>query len=260
MRNWAKLYIKRKIVMNYKIALEYEGTRYNGWQRQVSTPNTIQGIIEEAIKNVTGEEIEINGSGRTDAGAHALGQVANFKLNGEYDELMDRLNEALPADIRILSCEAADERFHARLNAKAKTYVYKIDTAKKVNVFTRRTVNHFPYDIDIEKMREAAEMLKGKKDFKAFCSNKRTKKSTVRNIYSIDIEKRGSEITFTYRGNGFLYNMVRILTGTLLEVGIGKINVNEIEDIIKSGDRSRAGMTMPPRGLALVSVEYEENK
>lgn len=260
MKNLAKLYMKRKIVMNYKMVLEYEGTRYNGWQRQVSTPNTIQGIIEKAIKDVTGEDAEINGSGRTDAGAHALGQVANFKLKGEYNDLMDKLNEALPADIRILSFEAADERFHARLNAKAKTYVYKIDTGKKVNVFTRRTVNHFPYNINLKKMQEAAEILKGEKDFKAFCSNKKSKKSTIRNIYSIDIDKCGSEITFTYRGNGFLYNMVRILTGTLIEVGIGKIDVNEIENIIKSGDRSRAGITMPPKGLTLVSVEYEVNK
>lgn len=242
--------------MNYKTVLEYEGTRYNGWQRQVSTPNTIQGIIEEAIKTVTGEEVEINGSGRTDAGAHALGQVANFKLKREYDRLMDRLNETLPADIRILSCDEVDERFHARLNAKSKTYVYKIDTGKKVNVFTRRTVNHFSFDLDVEKMRKVAEILKGEKDFKAFCSNKRIKKSTVRNVYYIDIDKKGSEITFTYKGNGFLYNMVRILTGTIIEVGLGKININEIEDIIKSGDRSRAGMTMPPKGLTLVSVEY----
>lgn len=246
--------------MNYKIVLEYEGTRYNGWQRQVSTPNTIQGIIEDAVKSVTGENAEVNGSGRTDGGTHALGQVANFKLSGKYDDIMDRLNEELPSDIRILSCEEADERFHARLNAIGKTYSYKIDTGKKVNVFTRRTVNHFCCKLDVDKMKLAAGILTGTHDFKSFCSNKRTKKSTVRTIYSIDIEEKGSEITFTYRGNGFLYNMVRILTGTIIEAGMGKIKEEDIENIIEAKDRSRAGMTMPSRGLTLVCVEYKEDK
>lgn len=244
--------------MNYKITIEYEGTRYNGWQRQTSTPNTIQGIIEAAVKRVTNEDVEVNGSGRTDAGVHALGQIANFKTENEYEELSDSLNEVLPPDIKILSCERVNDRFHARLNAKAKTYVYKIDTGKKADVFTRRTVNHFNYDLDVDKMRKAAEKLLGKKDFKAFCSNRRTKKSTVRTIYSIDIEKTGSLITFTYKGDGFLYNMVRILTGTLVEVGMGKIPVDDIDKIINSRERGNAGMTLPPRGLTLVDVSYEE--
>lgn len=246
--------------MNYKIVIEYEGTRYNGWQRQVSTQNTIQGVIEEAIKRVTGEKVEINGSGRTDAGAHALGQVANFKLSMEYGNIMDRINEELPADIRILSCEKVDDRFHARLNAIGKTYCYKIDTGKKVNVFTRRTVNHFNYELDVEAMKKAAAFLEGTHDFKSFCSNKRIKKSTVRTIYSINIEVNGTEITFTYKGDGFLYNMVRILTGTLVEVGLGKIKSDDINKIIEAKDRSKAGMTMPPRGLTLVSVNYKEEK
>lgn len=244
--------------MNYKITIEYEGTRYNGWQRQTSTPNTIQGIIEAAVKKVTNEDVEVNGSGRTDAGVHALGQIANFKTENEYEELSDSLNEVLPPDIKILSCERVNDRFHARLNAKAKTYVYKIDTGKKADVFTRRTVNHFNYDLDVDKMRKAAKKLLGEKDFKAFCSNRRTKKSTVRTIYSIDIEKTGSLITFTYKGDGFLYNMVRILTGTLVEVGMGKIPVDDIDKIINSRDRGNAGMTLPPRGLTLVDVSYEE--
>lgn len=246
--------------MNYKIVIEYEGTRYNGWQRQVSTQNTIQGVIEEAIKRVTGEKVEINGSGRTDAGAHALGQVANFKLSMEYGNIMDRINEELPADIRILSCEKVDDRFHARLNAIGKTYCYKIDTGKKVNVFTRRTVNHFNYELDVEAMKKAAAFFEGTHDFMSFCSNKRIKKSTVRTIYSINIEVNGTEITFTYKGDGFLYNMVRILTGTLVEVGLGKIKSDDINKIIEAKDRSKAGMTMPPRGLTLFSVNYKEEK
>lgn len=246
--------------MNYKIVLEYEGTRYNGWQRQVATPNTIQGVIEEAIKNVTGEKVEINGSGRTDAGTHALGQVANFKLSKEYENIMDELNDELPSDIRILSCERVDDRFHARLNAVGKTYCYKIDTGKKVNVFTRRTVNHFNYELDVEAMKKAAAVLEGTHDFKSFCSNKRIKKTTVRTIYSINIDVKGTEIVFTYRGDGFLYNMVRILTGTLIEVGLGKFKADDINEIIEVKDRSRAGMTMPPRGLTLVSVDYKEEQ
>lgn len=242
--------------MNYKIIIEYEGTRYNGWQKQQSTPNTIQGIIEEALTLITGENVEINGSGRTDAGTHALGQVANFKISSAVDSLMDKLNDELPSDIRILSCDAVDERFHARLNAKSKTYCYKIDTGKKVNVFTRRTVNHFPYQLDIKAIRKGADLLIGTHDFKSFCSNKRTKKSTVRTIYLIDISQMGSEIIFTFKGDGFLYNMVRILTGTLLEIGMGKIPPEQITDIINAKDRSKAGITMPPRGLTLVSVDY----
>lgn len=245
--------------MNYKIVLEYEGTRYNGWQRQVSTPNTIQGIIEDAIKTVTGENVEINGSGRTDAGTHAFGQVANFKLSNKCDNLMDKINDELPSDIRILSCCEVDDRFHARLNAIGKVYYYKIDTGKKVNVFTRRTVNHFNFPLNIEEMKRASKMLVGTYDFKSFCSNKRTKKSTVRTIYSIDILQNGTEITFVYNGNGFLYNMVRILTGTILEVGLGKISADDIPSIIEARDRSRAGMTMPPRGLTLAEVKYKED-
>ncbi len=242
--------------MNYKITIEYEGTRYNGWQRQKNAPDTIQGIIESAIYSVTGERTDVNGSGRTDAGVHALGQTANFKLSRECDFIMDRLNEALPADIRITDCKAVDDRFHARLNAKGKTYIYKIDTGKKPNVFTRRTVNHFPYYVNIENMKKAAAYMVGEKDFKAFCSNRRTKKSTVRNIYSIDIEQNGSEISFIFKGNGFLYNMARIMTGTLLDVGTGKFTPEYVNEIIESKDRSKAGITMPPRGLALVSVDY----
>lgn len=242
--------------MNYRITIQYEGTRYAGWQRQNSTPDTIQGIIENAIYEVTGEKAGVNGSGRTDAGVHAPGQTANFKLSREYEDIMDRLNEALPPDIKITDCHIVHDRFHARLNAAGKTYVYKIDTGKKPDVFTRRTVNHFPCTVDIKKMKKAAEYMLGEKDFKAFCSNKRTKKSTVRTVYSIDIEQKGTEISFTFRGNGFLYNMARIMTGTLLDAGTGKIEPEYIEEIIASKDRSKAGITMPPRGLTLVSVDY----
>lgn len=242
--------------MNYKMVIEYEGTHYKGWQRQISTENTIQGVIEKAIELAVGEKVEINGSGRTDAGTHALGQVASFRLENEYENLMDKINEKLPADIRIVSLNKASDRFHARLNAIGKTYCYKIDTGKKMNVFTRRTINHFEFELDFDKMVEASKILIGTHDFKSFCSNKKMKKSTIRTINSIEIEKFGTEIHFTYRGSGFLYNMVRILTGTLIEVGLGKIEVSQITEIIEAKDRAKAGITMPARGLTLVSVEY----
>lgn len=242
--------------MNYKMVIEYEGTHYKGWQRQISTENTIQGVIEKAIELAVGEKVEINGSGRTDAGTHALGQVASFRLENEYENLMDKINEKLPADIRIVSLNKASDRFHARLNAIGKTYCYKIDTGKKMNVFTRRTINHFEFELDFDKMVEASKILIGTHDFKSFCANKKMKKSTIRTINSIEIEKFGTEIHFTYRGSGFLYNMVRILTGTLIEVGLGKIEVSQITEIIEAKDRAKAGMTMPARGLTLVSVEY----
>ncbi len=242
--------------MNYKMVIEYEGTHYKGWQRQISTENTIQGVIEKAIELAVGEKVEINGSGRTDAGTHALGQVASFRLENEYENLMDKINEKLPADIRIVSLNKASDRFHARLNAIGKTYCYKIDTGKKMNVFTRRTINHFEFELDFDKMVEASKILIGTHDFKSFCANKKMKKSTIRTINSIEIEKFGTEIHFTYRGSGFLYNMVRILTGTLIEVGLGKIEVSQITEIIEAKDRAKAGITMPARGLTLVSVEY----
>ena len=242
--------------MNYKITIEYEGNRYNGWQRQTSTQNTIQGVLEDAIKAVTGEITEVNGSGRTDAGVNAKGQVANFRLNNKYNNLLNDINASIPGDIRILDCTTVDDRFHARLNAKGKIYEYKIDISQKPSVFTRRCIYHFPCDIDISKMELASKHLIGEMDFMAFCSNKRTKKSTIRTINSIDIKLINNELTITYEGNGFLYNMVRIITGTLLDVGIGKIDPNEVKEILESKDRTKAGKTMPARGLTLLEVKY----
>ncbi len=245
-------------MFNYKIILEYDGTRYNGWQKNANAENTIQGLLEDTISKITKENIVVNGSGRTDAGVHALGQAANFKTEKKFDTkfLMDNINNMLPSDIKILSCEEADERFHSRLNAKSKTYKYTVDIGKKPDVFTRRTIQHYPYILDFREMERAAKHLKGEHDFRSFTSNKRTKKSTVREIYSIDILIKGTEISIVYKGNGFLHNMVRILTGTLLEVGRGNIKSKDINKIIEAKDRSKAGATMPPRGLCLMEVKY----
>lgn len=243
---------------NYKIVLQYEGTRYNGWQKNINAENTIQDLLESTISEITEEKIEVCGSGRTDAGVHALGQTANFKTTKRFEPkfLLNDINIKLPPDIKILSCDEVNERFHSRLNAKEKTYKYTIDIDQKPDVFKRRTVQHYPYVLDFRKMEIASKHLSGEHDFKSFTSNKRTKKSTVRTIYSIDIIKNGTEISIVYRGNGFLYNMVRILTGTLLEVGTGKIKAKDINKIIEAKDRTKAGATMPPRGLCLVEVKY----
>lgn len=245
-------------MFNYKIILQYEGTRYNGWQKNKNAENTIQDLLETTISKVINEKVEVNGSGRTDSGVHAMGQTANFKTSKQFSTklLLNNINDALPSDIKILSCEEVNERFHSRLNAKSKTYKYTIDIGNKPNVFTRRFVQHYPCILDFWEMERAIKHIIGEKDFKTFCSNKRTKKSTIRTVYSIDIEKNGTEISFIYKGNGFLYNMVRIMTGTLIDVGTGKIKSNDINKIINSKDRSMAGATMPARGLMLMEVKY----
>lgn len=246
---------------NIKIVLEYDGSRYDGWQKQGNTDNTIQGKIEAILKKWSGEEIEIHGSGRTDAGVHARGQVANFhideKVCPDSETAKGYLNRYLPDDIRILSAEVMSERFHSRLLATRKTYSYSIDTAPKKNVFERKYVWGLGENLDVVSMRKAAEYVLGEHDFKSFCSNKKMKKSTVRKIESIHIEETGTKVVISYTGNGFLYNMVRILTGTLVEVGMGKRKPEEMKAILAAVNREAAGMTAPPEGLSLVMVEYE---
>ena len=245
--------------MNYKLVLQYDGTKLNGWQKQGNTDNTIQGKLEAILERMYGEYVEIHGSGRTDAGVHAFGQVANFHASGKFslEEIKDALNEYLSKDIRVLKVENVDERFHARLTAKAKTYEYRIDNGEVADVFQRKYVMREENPLDLEVMREAAGYLVGTHDFKTFCANKKMKKSTVRTIYSIDIEDNNGIVSIKYRGNGFLYNMVRILTGTLIEVGRGMRSPEEMQDIINTQDRGAAGFTAPAQGLYLLEVEYQ---
>lgn len=245
---------------NYKIILQYDGTRYKGWQIQKNTDMTIQGKVTAVLERLAGHPVEVHGSGRTDAGVHALGQVADFKLEEHFDqeEVRSYLNEYLPEDIAVLSIEAVPLRFHSRLNAVSKTYRYRIWNDGKADVFLRRQVEVIPRELDLEKMREAAGILQGTHDFAAFCGNRKMKKSTVRTITDISIERVGKEIWLTFTGNGFLQNMVRILTGTLVEVGMGERKPGSMKEILESRDRERAGHTISPKGLALVEVRYEE--
>lgn len=238
--------------------LQYEGTRYQGWQRQVSTDNTIQGKLEALLFKMTGEPTEVCGSGRTDAGVHAMGQVANFhgNIQMEPEEIMGYMNFYLPEDIAVISLEEVPERFHSRLNVAGKTYCYRVLNTKIPHVFDRRYVYVMEERLDVEAMKSAARYLVGTHDFKAFTSNKRSKKSTVRRIDEIRIEQTGDELRFWYSGNGFLYHMIRIMTGTLLEVGVHKREPKEAAEILASGCRERAGELVPAKGLTLMEVRY----
>ena len=244
--------------MNYKLIVSYDGSRYDGWQKQGNTDNTIQGKLEAILKSISGEDTELYGAGRTDAGVHAEGQAASFRLSSPLaaEYIGEQLNRYLPEDIAVLSVMEAPERFHARLNAKGKVYRYSIRLGGVPDVFKRKYQYRIDAELDIEAMKKAASLLEGCHDFRAFCSNKRYKKSTVRTVHNIDIALSGAELTITYRGDGFLYNMVRILTGTLLEVGMSEKKPEDIPAILESLDRQRAGKTAPAQGLCLVCVEY----
>ena len=244
---------------NYKLLIQYDGGRYDGWQRQGNTGNTIQGKLEHVLGELAGHRMEIHAAGRTDAGAHARSQAASFRLETALtpQEIRDYCNRYLPEDIAVLSCEIAGERFHARLNARAKRYAYRLWTGETPNVFERRYLTPWPEPLNLDAMRRAATILTGTHDFRAFCSNKRYKKSTMRTIFEIKIERLGDEVRLDFFGNGFLYNMVRILTGTLVEVGAGQRTPESMAAILESCDRQQAGITMPPQGLILEEVLYE---
>ena len=208
---------------NYKIILQYDGSRYKGWQTQKNTDMTIQGKLEAVLERMAGHPVEIHGSGRTDAGVHALAQTADFKLEEHFDkeEIFTYLNEYLPEDIRVLEIEEVPLRFHSRYHAVKKTYRYTIWNAPKADVFLRKWVEVIPEELDLAKMREASKLLIGTHDFLAFCGNRKIKKSTVRNVMAITIGKKEEQVEITITGNGFLQNMVRIIVGTLVEVGLG---------------------------------------
>lgn len=243
---------------NIKIVLAYDGTKYNGWQRQDNTDNTIQGKLEQLLSRMTGETIELHGSGRTDAGVHAHGQVANFHTdtNMTCEEMLQYMNDYLPQDIAVLHVKDAKDRFHSRLNVKRKTYCYHIWNSSVPNVFARKYSCQIKEPLDLNAMKKAASYLLGTHDFKSFCARKKSKKSTVRMIEAIDFKKEGDMILITYKGNGFLYNMVRILTGTLIEVGRGEKDAEQIPFILESQNRKNAGFTAPAQGLFLEKVDY----
>lgn len=243
---------------NIKLTIEYDGKCYNGWQKQPDKLN-IQGEIEKAIYNITQEKVDLIGSGRTDAGVHALGQVANFKTNSALpiEKLALAINSQLKSSIIIKKAEEVDERFHSRYTAKQKTYRYIINNSKTGTAIYRNLEYCFPVKLNVEKMVEAAKYFEGEHDFKAFKSSGTSGKNSVRTIYKAEVRQDGERIIIELTGNGFLYNMVRIISGTLLDVGLGKIEPNEIPDIIEKKDRTKAGKTLPAHGLYLVKVQYK---
>jgi len=242
---------------NLRLDICYDGTRYRGWQRLKGVDNTIQGKLEQTLSRILGEEIEIHGSGRTDAGAHAQGQVANFHCGSTMscDEILQQLRRYLPEDIGIYSCREVSERFHARLNARTKTYQYRIWNSESPAVFDRRFVWVEPSALNIEQMRQAAAYFIGEHDFSAFCANKKMKKSTVRRVDCVEIRQVGPEIRLVFVGNGFLYNMVRIMVGTLVEVGRGEREPDSIPALF-GAKREEAGHLVPAAGLCLMEVYY----
>ena len=243
---------------NIKLTIEYDGKDFNGWQKQPDKLN-IQGTIEKAIEDVTGENVELNASGRTDAGVHAWGQVANFKTksNIPIEKIPIALNTKLKKSIRIKKAEEVEERFHSRLNCRKKTYRYIINNTDFASAIYRNLEYHVSQKLNINKMREAAKYFEGEHDFKAFKASGTSSKSSIRTIYKAEVIKnKDGRIFIELTGNGFLYNMVRIISGTLVEVGLEKIKPEEIPNIIIEGKRENAGKTLPPYGLYLLNVEY----
>ena len=243
---------------NYKLTLSYEGTRYKGWQRQGNTAGTIQEKLESLLGRILGQPVELAASGRTDAGVHARMQVCSFRAETELSPaaLLLELRRYLPEDIGAEALEEAPPRFHARLNCREKTYVYRIWNSSAPNVFTRRWQYRVEEPLDLAAMEKAAALLCGEHDFAAFCSLKNGRKSTVRQLRAVRFRREGEELQICFTGDGFLYNMVRILTGTLLEVGLGLRAPEDMPRILESRDRALAGPTAPAAGLTLWEVLY----
>lgn len=243
---------------NYKFIISYDGARYSGWQSQGNTDATIQGKLETVLSKMTGTSVELIGAGRTDAGVHAKAMTANATLYTDLttSQIRNYLNFYLPCDICVLEVHEAAPRFHSRYHATGKTYTYTCYIGPLKPIFDRNYVYVLTYAPDIKKMQQAAEFLIGEHDFRSFCGNPRFKKSTIRNVDSIQITQEGPYVRFTYHGNGFLQNMVRILTGTLLEVGCGKRSPDSMIALLDAKDRKEAGFMAPAQGLCLMKVDY----
>ncbi len=246
---------------NIKLVIEYDGTRYDGWQKQVAYPNrnTIQGKIEDVLSKMEGETITLIGAARTEPGVHSLSQIANFNTNSDMKlyEIKHYLNRFLPRDIAVIEVSEVADRFHSSFNAKSFEYEYRIGLGEVPSVFARNYSYYSFHALDVSKMRKAASNLIGKHDFKTFSDNKRMKKSTERELFSIDIYNDIKELTITIKGDDFWPNMVRIIVGTLMEVGLGRISPEQINTILESKDREQAGPTAEAKGLFLVDVGYE---
>lgn len=240
-----------------RLMVAYDGTNYSGWQIQPNTP-TIEKKLDEAIYALTGENVHVTGASRTDAGVHALGNVSVFDTASSIpaDKFTYALNRYLPEDIIIQQSDEVESDFHPRHCDTRKTYCYSILNTEFGLPKKRNYTWNVPGNIDISKMQEAAEYLVGEHDFKSFCCVRTQTETTVRTIYSLDVDRKGDEILITVTGNGFLYNMVRIIAGTLIQVGKGKFNPEYVKEMLDAKDRTQAGQTAPPQGLTLMRIEY----
>ncbi len=243
--------------MNIVLNISYVGTAYAGWQVQPNAVSVAEKIIE-AIKKVTGKTVKLNGSGRTDAGVHAYGQVANFHIDSKIppEKFANAINHYLPDDIVINYSYEADEDFHARFDAVGKCYEYRIHNSKVRSPFYKDRAWQFDYELDMDKVLKAAKIMEGTHDFRAFMASGSQVVDTVRTVYSVDVERSGDMITVTVRGNGFLYNMVRIMVGNLMYVGCGKMTLEDIESLFSNLDRTTGGITAPACGLYMKEVYY----
>lgn len=247
---------------NFKLIVSYDGTRYFGWEHQPNTDMTIQGKLETVLTRMVGlpenKPVTVIGAGRTDAGVHARAMTCNVLLDTEMtpEEIQAYMNHYLPEDVSVNEVRHAADRFHSRFNAIGKTYRYTLWYGASKPVFDRKYVTVLEKAPNLDLMREAAELMTGMRDFKCFCGNPKMKKSTVRTVDSIRIETQGNYIRLYFHGNGFLQNMVRIMTGTLISVGYGEIRPEDITGIIESKDRKNAGPTAPPQGLCMMKVDY----
>ena len=247
---------------NLKIVVQYDGSRYLGWQRQKEEdperPRTIQGKLEQVLSRMTGESIEVIGACRTDAGVHAEAQVANFRTSSTLtlQEVRAYCTRYLPEDIAVTAADQVDARFHARYRARRKRYVYRIWTAPHPHVFRRRYCLHLPEALDLAAMRRAAALLTGEHDFLSFTSSKSRTKSTVRTLHALEVREQEGWVELAFEGDGFLHNMARILTGTLLEVGGSRLEAEAVGGILEACERSAAGPLAPPQGLCLLEVLY----
>lgn len=243
---------------NYKFIVQYDGSKYNGWQRlQDNIEKSIQGKIEILLTKLLGEEIQIIGSGRTDAGVHALMQVCNFKTNKELKkDFIKDFNKYLPEDIKVMEFCEIDDRFHSRYNAKKKIYMYRIDNSPYGNPFIRKFAYHVEKKLNVESMKEVSKIFLGEHDFTSFSNSKSKKKSSIREIYNIEFKVVDDVIEIYFEAEGFLYNMVRMLTGTIIGAGLGQIEGAEVEELLREKTRTKHRFTAPPHGLFLYKVEY----
>lgn len=245
-------------IKNIRMNIIYDGSRYLGWQRLGDSETTIQGKLEMVLERRFSKKINLIASSRTDKGVHSRGLVGNFHIDGDINlaEVEEYINRYLPEDIRVYNLEFVDQRFHSRFNAKSKIYRYRIDNSRYGDVFSRRYSYYIADELDLERMKAASSYLLGEHDFTSFTSMKSKKKSYIKNIYEISIEKSGDEILITYEGDGFLHNMIRIITGTLVRVGKKELEPEDLKKILEAKDRSKAGPMVDGRGLFLEEVKY----